>query len=137
MQELAYLKTADESIRDIILEECTSLVVLATPTPDIFAVTVGFALVENTSANTPHDDAKDKECNSKGGVVDGHLLRSPVTSAPVGIEDEDTHGKRNTGNDKESDLRPYWGIICPRRKTVSWGKVSGSVEDGENSSQHS
>jgi hypothetical protein len=86
-----YLQAADKSIRDVVLKERTALVVFAAPAPDILAISVGFTLVQDSCADTPHDDTKDKEKNSESGVVDGDLLGSIVTAAKVTPEDNQAH----------------------------------------------
>jgi len=85
------LKTADEAVGYIVLEEMSSLVVNTGPAPHVFVVVLRFTLVEDGSTDTPHDDAEYEECNSKDSVVSGNLFGSMVTSSPVGDDDEDGH----------------------------------------------
>ena len=87
----AYLKTADEAVGHVVLEEMSSLVVNTGPAPHVFVVVLRFTLVEDGSTDTPHDDAEYEECNSKDSVVSGNLFGSMVTSSPVGDDDEDGH----------------------------------------------
>lgn len=129
--EFAYLKTADKCIGNVILEELSSLVVLATPAPDVLAVICSLALVQDTSTNTPHDDAENEESDCERGVVNCNLLGPSVASPPVGVEDENGHEKRNRSDTDESYLRPYRSAGRPRREIVSGRKMLGCVEDGE------
>jgi len=85
------LKTADEAVGHVVLEEMSSLVVNTGPAPHVFVVVLRFTLVEDGSTDTPHDDAEYEECNSKDSVVSGNLFGSMVTSSPVGDDDEDGH----------------------------------------------
>lgn len=86
-----YLKTADKVIRDVVLEERFASVVFTTPAPDVLAITIDFALIQDRSTNTPHNDAEDKEPNCECGVVDCDLFRSSMTASPVSVEDDHTH----------------------------------------------
>jgi hypothetical protein len=110
---VTYLETADEIVRDIILEKSFACVVLAAPAPDVLAATIYFALVQDCCANTPHNDAEDEESNCECGVVDSDFLRSSVPASPVAIEDDHTHKKRYAGNDEKSDLWPDFAAWCP------------------------
>lgn len=81
--ECPILKAAGESIGDIVFEEMTPLVIHARPAPHVLAIALGFALVEDTGANCPHDDAENEEGDGEYGVVSGHLFCSPVTSTTI------------------------------------------------------
>ena len=77
------LKVASKSVSDVVLEQMPPLVVNARPSPHILAVALRLALVQNTSADCPHDDAEDEEGNGKDGVVRCNLFCSPVTTAAI------------------------------------------------------
>lgn len=85
------LKTADEAVGHIVLEEMSSLVVNTGPAPHVFVVVLCFALIEDGGTNSPHDNAKYEECDSEDGVVSGNLFSSMVTSSPVGDDDDNGH----------------------------------------------
>lgn len=87
----AYLKTADEAVGHVVLEQMSSLVVNTGPAPHVFVVVLCFALIEDSGTDTPHDDAKYEESDSEDGVVSGDLFSSMVTSSPVGHDDDDGH----------------------------------------------
>lgn len=76
----AYLKTAGQRIRNIVFEEVAACIVDARPAPHIFAVTLSLALIEESSADGPHNDAEDEEANCEDGVVRCHFLSSPMTT---------------------------------------------------------
>jgi len=85
------LKTADEAVGHVVLEEMSSLVVNTGPAPHVFVVVLRFTLVEDGSTDTPHDNAEYEKCNSEDSVVSGNLFSSMVASSPVGDDDEDGH----------------------------------------------
>lgn len=132
-----YLKAADESVGDVVLEERPTLVIFAAPSPNILTFSIGPALIQNSSSDTPHDDTEDKEKNSESSIIDGDLFSSVVASSVVTPEDYQTHEERDTGDDKKRDLRPGAGTSCPRRQAVSSRDVFCCVEDGEGSGEHS
>ena len=80
-KDSAYLEAADESVRHIVLEQVSSSVVYAGPAPHVFAGSLGFTLVQDSSADSPHDDAEDEESHGEDGVVGGYLLCSAMTSS--------------------------------------------------------
>jgi len=109
------LKTANESIWNIVFKQLLSLVLLATPAPDILTTTVISALVENGCTNTPHDDTEDEESDCECGIVNCNFLSPPVTTFPVLIEDENAEDERYAGNGEEENLRPDWCAWSPGR----------------------
>lgn len=114
----------------------SSLVVNAGPTPHVFVVVLRFALVEYGCTNTPHDDAKDEESNSKDSVVCRNLFSSMVTSSPVGDDDKDRHDEGDAGDGQQKNLRPDLGIVGPWWKVVPWCEVLCGVEDGKGTGDH-
>ena len=82
------------------MEKLAAFVVFATPTPNILAVAVVPAAIQNGSADSPHDNAECKEKDGKYGVVDSGLLSALVTSTPVGVEDADGKDERDAGDDQ-------------------------------------
>lgn len=87
----AYLKTADEAIGDVILEQMSSFVVYTRPSPHVLVIIGCFALIEDGCTNGPHDDAEDEESDGEDGVVSCDFLCAAVTSFPVGNNDDDGH----------------------------------------------
>lgn len=79
----AHLKSADQGVGNIILEELFALVVLAAPAPDVLTISTGSASLQHTCCNAPHDKTEHEGRNGKVSVVDGSFLGSPVTSSPV------------------------------------------------------
>jgi hypothetical protein len=92
MYVAAYLKTADKGIGDIILEEMSSLVIHARPTPHILVVVLRFTLVEESGTYSPHDDTEDEESDGEDSVVSGHLFSSMMSRSKVGADDEHRQG---------------------------------------------
>jgi hypothetical protein len=90
-----YLKAADERVRNVVLEECSSLVVFAAPTPYILTISMCFTLIQNGSPYTPHDNTEDKEQDGKGRVVDGDFFSSPVTSSSITPKYDHAHEQGN------------------------------------------
>lgn len=84
-----HLKTTDKTVRNVILEEVSSLVVYTGPTPHVFVVAIRFALVEDGGSNSPHDDAEHEKGNGKDGVIRGDFLCLSMASFPVGDDDDD------------------------------------------------
>jgi len=82
------LKTADKGVVDFLLEEVTTCVVLATPTPEVLAIAVDATLIEDGSTNSPHGDAEAEEKDGKASVVDGNFLGPSVTTSRVAPENE-------------------------------------------------
>ena len=113
-----------------------SLVVYAGPTPHVLALSLRFALVEDTGADGPHDDAEDEETNCEDGVICGYLFCLVMTLSSICDQDENTHEERNAGNDENGDLRPDWGVLGPRWEVVPGSEVLGCVEDGEGGGKH-
>jgi hypothetical protein len=132
----AYLKTADERIRNVVLEEMASLVVYARPAPHVLVVVLRFALVEDCCSDGPHDDAEDEEANSEDGIVCGDFLGSIVTSLEVCNHDNHRHEERDTGDGQDQDLWPNLGVFGPCWEVVSWCESLGGVEDGEGGCNH-
>jgi hypothetical protein len=132
----AYLKTADKGVGDVILEEVSSLVVYARPTPHVLVVVLRFTLVKYGCTDGPHDDAEDKEPYSEDGVVSSDLFGSFVASFPVGDDDDDGHDQRDDSDGKQEDLRPDLGVLGPWWKAVSWCEGFGCVEDCECGCDH-
>lgn len=130
-KSIAYLKTADETIGDVILEKMSSLVVYARPTPHILVVVLSFALVEDGCSNGPHDDADNEETNRENSIVRGDLLCSAVALPAVGDHNDNGHEQRDAGNGEEKNLGPDLGVVGPRRKIISLWEVLCGVEDGE------
>jgi len=87
---LSYLHAANQRIFDIILEELSSLVVLACPTPDILSVAVVLRGLQYDGTDNPHDDTENEKSHGEGGVVNCDFLCSPVTATEISIE----HGDR-------------------------------------------
>jgi len=85
---------------NLLLEELPSLVVLARPAPNILAVAVCLCAVEDAGTEGPHHVAEHEEANGEDGIVNGCLLRSLVTSFPVGPEDAHRECKRDAGDDE-------------------------------------
>jgi len=85
------LKSANQIVRNSVLEESLASIVFATPSPDILASTVLFALVQDCSSNSPHDNAEDEKSDGKGSVVNCHFLSSAMTASPVSVKDDDAH----------------------------------------------
>ena len=83
MRRGAYLKTADEGVGDVVLEQLASRVVFAGPAPHVFSLALRFALVQDASANGPHDDAEDEEGDGEDGVIGCYLFRPVVASSCV------------------------------------------------------
>ena len=78
-----YLEATDEIVMDFVLEEGAALVVIASPSPHVLPVTVGFTCVEDDGSHDPHDGAEDEEADSEGGVVDSGFLCPVMTASPV------------------------------------------------------
>jgi hypothetical protein len=131
-----HLKTAHQSIIDLLREESTAFVVHAGPAPDVFIVAIVPGTLKYTSCESPHDDVEDEEPNSEHGVVDGCLLGSVVSTTPVGPEDDQGESKRNTGNRETDILGPCLGACGPGWKVVTLRQGLGSVEDGEGCRKH-
>lgn len=77
----AHLKTACKSVRDIVLEQMPPLVVHTRPAPHVLTASLRFALVEDGSADRPHNDAEDEEGDCEDGVISGYFLCSPMTAS--------------------------------------------------------
>jgi hypothetical protein len=86
-----YVQAADEVVVDIVLEKLFAGVVFATPAPDINTAAAALNLVDDTGANSPHDNTEEEEDDGECSVVHGYLFRSSMTSAEVGVEDDDGH----------------------------------------------
>lgn len=125
------LKTANKAISDIIFKEMPALVVYARPAPHVLVVVLRFTLVEDCCTNSPHDDTEDEETDGEDCVVSCDLLRSAMSSFPIGNNDDDGHEKRDTGDSQKSNLRPDLGVLGPRWKVVALRKSLGGIEDGE------
>jgi hypothetical protein len=132
----AYLKAANKRIRNVILEEMSSLVVHARPAPHVFVVVLCFTLVQNSSTNSPHDDAEDEEANGEDSVVSCYFFGPIVASSKVCNHDNDGHDQRDTGDGEDDDLRPNLGVFGPWWKVVSWCEGLCGVEDGECGCNH-
>lgn len=85
------LQTADEFVRDFVLEEALSGVVHARPSPHILVVRVRLCTLQDARSYAPHDYAEDEEADGEGRVVDSGFLGSIVSSFPVRVEDDDAH----------------------------------------------
>ena len=116
----SYLKSASQIVRDVILEKSLASVVLAAPAPDILAITIRLALVQDCQTNSPHDDAEDEEAHSEGGVIDCDLLGPSVTTSVVTPEDNERHKERYACDNEESYLWPCLAVWCPSWETISW-----------------
>lgn len=81
------LQPADERVVHVVLEQLSSLVVLAAPPPQVLPVAVGFRSVQDPGPDDPHDDAKHEPPHGEHGVVDGHFLGTAVSAAAVGEDD--------------------------------------------------
>ena len=136
MQAMSYLKPADQVIRDIIFEQLASLVVLAAPSPHVLTVAILSALVENASADAPHDDTEDEKGHGKRGIVDSYLFGALMTTTPPGVKYTDSHEKGDAGNDEDGDLRPHGCVLGPWWKIVSRRDGLGRIEDGKGSCHH-
>ena len=132
----AYLKAADEAIRNIVLEKVSSLVVYAGPTPHVLVVVLRFALVESGCTHSPHDNAENEESDGEDCVVGGYLLCFVVPTSPIGDHYNDGHDEGDDGNGKEQDLRPDFRVFSPGWKIVSCWESLGGVKDGESCSDH-
>jgi hypothetical protein len=119
-----------------LLEQVRSGIVLATPAPQVIAVAVRLALVQHNGADDPHDNAEDEDCDGEGGVVDTNLFSAVVTAAPIGGNDKDAYGHRNTCDDKQSDLGPRASSNGPRWQVVAGREGLGCVEDSKCGRQH-
>jgi hypothetical protein len=132
----AYLKTADKRIGNVILEEMSSLVVYARPAPHVFIVVLRFTLVEDSCADSPHDDAEDEETNSEDSIVSCYFFGPIMASSGVCNHDHDGHDERDAGDGEDDDLRPDLGVLGPWWKVVSCWEGLCSVEDGECGCNH-
>jgi hypothetical protein len=132
----AYLKTADKGIGNVILEEMSSLVVHARPSPHVLVVVLPFTLVEDRGTYSPHDDAEDEESDSKDSVVSSNLFGSFVASFPVGDDDDNRHNQRDDSDGEQENLRPNLSVLCPWWKVVSWWEGFRCVEDSESGCDH-
>lgn len=130
------LKTADKTVGNVILKEMPSLVIDTGPTPHVLVVVLRFALVEHSGTDGPHDDAEDEESNGKDGVVSSDFLCFPVTSFPVGDDDNNGHDQGKGGNREKQDLGPDSGVLRPWWETVSWREGFCGVEDCEGCCDH-
>lgn len=110
-----YLKSADEGIVDVLLEEIFPFAILARPAPHVFTVAVPPAFIQYRCANCPHDNAEDEEPDSKDGVVDRGLFGSSVTAPPVRIYDPKRHSQRDACDAEKSDLGPCLLLWSPCR----------------------
>lgn len=86
-QRAPYLKSAYQSIVDVLLKQILTLAALARPSPHILATPVFLTLIQYGSANSPHDYTEREESDREDGVVDGGFLCSLVTTSPVCVED--------------------------------------------------
>lgn len=76
------------------------------PSPHVFAVHRAPGVLEDAGRDGPENHGADEPANGEHGVVGRHLLRSPVTAAAVGQEDNDTTEKRDAGHNEDNNLRP-------------------------------
>ena len=83
-------------------------------------MSVGFASMQDSSPDGPHDSAESEEAYGEDGVVDCSLLGPSMSTSPVRIEDGDGHRQRHTGYAKEGDLRPCFLTHGPGRQAVPW-----------------
>jgi hypothetical protein len=114
----------------------SSLIVYARPAPHVFVVVLRFALVEDSCADGPHDDAEDEETNGKDGIVSCYFFGSIVASSGVCNHNDNGHDERDTGDGEDDDLRPDLGVLGPWWKVVScWEGLCG-VENGECGCDH-
>lgn len=70
------------------------------------------------------------------GVIGSNLLGSPMSSAAVGEEDDDTGHNGDAGHGEDKLLRPSVGLFGPGRHGAVVGEGPGGVEDGEGSGEH-
>lgn len=111
----AHLKPANKSVANIVMEQLASLVVIATPAPDILSITIRLAAVEDSRTNAPHDNTEGEECDGEDCVVNRCLLCSLVTASPICPYDSHGHCERNTRDTQKDDLRPCRRAACPWR----------------------
>lgn len=86
---LSYLKSADESIVDLVMEELRSVVVDAGPSPHVLVVAVVASELQDASRRRPHEHGEDEIAACEERVVHANFLSSRVTAAAVADEDED------------------------------------------------
>jgi hypothetical protein len=116
-----YLKSADERIRNVILEQVFPFAVFAAPSPDVVTVVVVLTGVQYGGAYNPHDDAEHEEGNGKCGVVDSNLFGSAVTVPAVRNDDKGSSDQRQRGDGNERHLWPDWGDGRPGGQTIAVG----------------
>lgn len=125
------MEAADEFVVDFVLEEIFAGVVDAGPAPHVFVVAVISRGLEDCGADAPHYDCEDEDGDGEDGEVDCCFFGAFVASSPVVEEDDGAHCKGYTGDDEKHNLWPGLLSYCPWRKTVSWRKRFGCVEDCE------
>ena len=86
------LKSAHQRIVDFFLEQLAPGVVVARPAPEVLAVAVRSAALQNGGCDDPHDGVEDEEAERERGVVDGGLFGFAVTASAVRPEDEERGG---------------------------------------------
>ena len=86
-QRAPYLKSAYQSIIDVLLKQIPPLAILARPSPHVLTAPVLLALIQYCSADSPHDYTEREESDREDGVIDGGFLCSLVTTSPVCVED--------------------------------------------------
>ena len=130
------LQAADERVVHVILEEFFAFVVLAGPAPHVLAAAGGFAAVEDTRGDEPHDGGEGEVADGEDGVVHGGFGGAAVARAPVGGDHDDGEDQGDDGDGEDGVLRPGLGGGGPGGEVVAGWEGFGGVEDGEGGAEH-
>ncbi len=131
-----YLKSAYQSIIDILLKQVLTLAILARPSPHIFSTPGLFALIQYCSADSPHDYTEREESYREDGIVDGGFLCSLVTTSPVRVEDAKGERQRYARNAEQGNLRPCLLVRSPSWKITPRRQRFGGIEYCKSSREH-
>ena len=97
-QRAPYLKSAYQSIVNVLLKQILAFAVFARPTPHILAIPALLAFVQYCSTDSPHDYTKREECYREDGIIDSGFLCSLMTTSPVCVEDAKGESQRYAGD---------------------------------------
>lgn len=135
-EKAPYLKSANQSIVNLVLVHVGALVIDAGPSPHILVVVARPRVLVERSSDGPENHGDNEPADSKHRVVGGDLFRSPMSTAAVREEDDDTGNQRNTSHGQHKLLGPGVRVLGPRRHSTLRRQRLGGIEDGEGSGEH-